>query len=81
MEEHISQSAGATHGEYVSPAEFRAQIRRIGRVPAERTTTYQLRRVFSAESSQADEENEAVPAPAARLKLVDQPSHYTGSGY
>jgi len=78
MEEHISQSAGATHGEYVSPAEFRAQIRRIGRVPAERTTTYQLRRVFSAESSEADE---AMPVRAARLKLVDQPTHYTGSGY
>jgi FO synthase len=78
MEEHISQSAGATHGEYVSPAEFRAQIRRIGRVPAERTTTYQLRRVFSAESSEADE---AMPVLAARLKLVDQPTHYTGSGY
>jgi len=78
MEEHISQSAGATHGEYVSPAEFRAQIRRIRRVPAERTTTYQLRRVFSAESSEADE---AMPVRAARLKLVDQPTHYTGSGY
>ena len=81
MEEHISQSAGATHGEYVSPAEFRAQIRRIGRVPAERTTTYQLRRVFSAEVPEADEENEAQPIRAARLKLVDQPAHYTGSGY
>ena len=78
MEEHISQSAGAMHGEYVSPAEFRAQIRRIGRVPAERTTTYQLRRVFSAESSEADE---AMPVRATRLKVVDQPGHYTGSGY
>jgi hypothetical protein len=37
--------------------------------------------VFSAESSEAGEENEAVPARAARLKLVDQPAHYTGSGY
>ncbi|MGC1685669.1 MAG: 5-amino-6-(D-ribitylamino)uracil--L-tyrosine 4-hydroxyphenyl transferase CofH [Candidatus Acidiferrales bacterium] len=81
MEEHISQSAGATHGEYVSPAEFRAYIRRIGRVPAERTTTYQLRRVFSADIPEADEENEALPARAARLRLVDQPAHYTGSGY
>ncbi|MFZ0036072.1 MAG: 5-amino-6-(D-ribitylamino)uracil--L-tyrosine 4-hydroxyphenyl transferase CofH [Candidatus Acidiferrales bacterium] len=78
MEEHISQSAGATHGEYVSPAEFRAQIRRIGRVPAERTTTYQLCRVFSAETPEADD---AVPMRAPRLKLVDQPAHYTGSGY
>ncbi len=78
MEEHISQSAGATHGEYVSPAEFRAQIRRIGRVPAERTTTYQLRRVFSVEPSEADE---AVPVRAPRLNLMNQPAHYTGSGY
>jgi FO synthase len=81
MEEHISQSAGATHGEYVSPAEFRAHIRRIGRVPAERTTTYQLRRVFSANIPEADEEHEALPARATGLKLVDQPAHYTGSGY
>jgi 7,8-didemethyl-8-hydroxy-5-deazariboflavin synthase CofH subunit len=81
MEEHISQSAGATHGEYVSPGEFHAQIRRIGRVPAERTTTYQLRRVFPAEASEADEEIKATPVRAPRLSLVNQPAHYTGSGY
>jgi len=46
MEENISKAAGATFGEYVSPEEFRAKIRSIGRVPAERTTTYTIRRVF-----------------------------------
>jgi len=46
MEENISKAAGATHGEYVAPAEFHRQIRSIGRIPAERTTTYKLRRVF-----------------------------------
>jgi FO synthase len=46
MEESISKAAGATFGEYVSPEEFRARIRSIGRVPAERTTTYKIRRVF-----------------------------------
>jgi FO synthase len=47
MEESISKAAGATFGEYVSPEEFRARIRSIGRVPAERTTTYKIRRVFN----------------------------------
>src|SRR6058998_1576127 len=48
MEESISKAAGATFGEFVSPEEFRAKIRSIGRVPAERTTTYKIRRVFDA---------------------------------
>jgi 5-amino-6-(D-ribitylamino)uracil---L-tyrosine 4-hydroxyphenyl transferase len=47
MEESISKAAGATFGEYVSPGEFRALIRKIGRTPAERTTTYKIRKVFS----------------------------------
>src|SRR5580658_6520618 len=46
MEESISKSAGATFGEYVSPGEFRALIRKIGRIPAERATTYKIIRVF-----------------------------------
>src|SRR6266478_4572878 len=46
MEESISKAAGATFGEYVSPEEFRARIRSIGRIPAERTTTYKIRRIF-----------------------------------
>jgi 7,8-didemethyl-8-hydroxy-5-deazariboflavin synthase CofH subunit len=46
MEESISKAAGANFGEYVSPGEFRALIRKIGRVPAERTTTYKIRKVF-----------------------------------
>ena len=46
MEENISKAAGATFGEYVSPQEFRRMIRSIGRTPAERTTTYAIRRTF-----------------------------------
>ena len=52
MEESISKAAGADFGEYVSPGEFRAMIRTIGRTPAERTTTYSIRKVFE----QADAE-------------------------
>ena len=40
MEENISREAGATAGQYTSPREFQELIRQIGRVPAERNTTY-----------------------------------------
>ncbi len=47
MEESISKAAGANFGEYVSPGEFRAMIRTIGRIPAERATSYEIRKVFA----------------------------------
>ncbi|HXY78939.1 MAG TPA: 5-amino-6-(D-ribitylamino)uracil--L-tyrosine 4-hydroxyphenyl transferase CofH [Candidatus Acidoferrales bacterium] len=40
MEENISREAGATAGQYTSPADFQALILEIGRIPAERNTTY-----------------------------------------
>ncbi len=47
INESISTSAGAMHGQLMRPAEFRGMIREAGRTPAERYTTYGLRRVFS----------------------------------
>jgi FO synthase len=46
MEESISKAAGADYGESVLPGELRALIRSIGRIPVERTTTYEIRRLF-----------------------------------
>jgi FO synthase len=40
MEETISRMAGANHGIRKEPAEFVEAIQGIGRIPAERTTTY-----------------------------------------
>ncbi|MGH8459167.1 MAG: 5-amino-6-(D-ribitylamino)uracil--L-tyrosine 4-hydroxyphenyl transferase CofH, partial [Nevskiales bacterium] len=40
MEENISRLAGATAGQYVSPEEFQQRILALGRIPAERNTTY-----------------------------------------
>ncbi|HUK46501.1 MAG TPA: 5-amino-6-(D-ribitylamino)uracil--L-tyrosine 4-hydroxyphenyl transferase CofH [Terriglobales bacterium] len=40
MEENISREAGATAGQYTGPEEFQSLIREIGRIPAERNTTY-----------------------------------------
>jgi 7,8-didemethyl-8-hydroxy-5-deazariboflavin synthase CofH subunit len=40
MEENISREAGATAGQYCSPEDFQSLILEMGRVPAERNTTY-----------------------------------------
>ncbi|MCH7489026.1 MAG: 5-amino-6-(D-ribitylamino)uracil--L-tyrosine 4-hydroxyphenyl transferase CofH [Chloroflexi bacterium] len=47
INESISTAAGAEHGQLVRPAQFRSLIREAGRIPAERTTTYGIRRVFA----------------------------------
>ncbi len=75
MEESISKSAGATFGEYASPGELRALIRTIGRTPAERTTTYKIRRVF--EHADADEflPIERMAAQRENATLLDQATH------
>jgi FO synthase subunit 2 len=54
INESISTSAGATHGQLLTPSALRAVIRDAGRVPAERATTYRLLRTFGKEPS-ADE--------------------------
>ena len=40
MEENISREAGATAGQYTSAEDFQALITEIGRIPAERNTSY-----------------------------------------
>jgi FO synthase len=45
MEENISREAGATAGQYTSPEDFQTLIREVGRIPAERNTTYSRIRV------------------------------------
>ncbi len=40
MDENISRLAGATSGQYLGAEEFHQRIRELGRVPAERNTTY-----------------------------------------
>ncbi len=54
INESISTAAGAQHGQLMRPSEFRGMIRTAGRVPAERATTYGLRRVFSEQDEELD---------------------------
>jgi FO synthase len=70
MDESISKAAGATFGEYVSPEEFRARIRSIGRAPAERTTTYKIRRIFE----EPEDDPRTVPP---QLPIARAESHVT----
>jgi 7,8-didemethyl-8-hydroxy-5-deazariboflavin synthase CofH subunit len=52
MNESISTSAGAQHGQLMRPSELRRLIRDAGRVPYERTTRYQPLRSFGQDSTQ-----------------------------
>ena len=80
MEEHISKSAGANFGEYVAPEQFRALIRRIGRIPAERTTTYELRQVYERDVEESFIEGASPSQRPPQLSVLEA-SHYTGTGY
>jgi 7,8-didemethyl-8-hydroxy-5-deazariboflavin synthase CofH subunit len=77
MEENISKAAGATFGEYVSPQDFRRMIRSIGRVPAERSTTYKIRRLYNGN----DEESAAPSQPQLNLLQGGPPVSYTEGAY
>ncbi|MCP8320194.1 MAG: 5-amino-6-(D-ribitylamino)uracil--L-tyrosine 4-hydroxyphenyl transferase CofH [archaeon] len=52
IDESISRSAGAIHGQLLRPKDFRRLIRDIGRIPAQRSTTYDILRIFNDEKSE-----------------------------
>ncbi|MGH7816997.1 MAG: 5-amino-6-(D-ribitylamino)uracil--L-tyrosine 4-hydroxyphenyl transferase CofH [Candidatus Binatia bacterium] len=54
INESISTAAGAGYGQLMKPSEFRAMIREMSRIPAERSTTYQKVRVFETEDNHRD---------------------------
>jgi FO synthase subunit 2 len=68
INESISTSAGAQYGQLVPPKELRRLIRDLGRTPAERTTTYKLRKVYGGD----DEE-------LSPLDLIDNADERFGS--
>lgn len=75
MEESISKAAGATFGEYVSPEEFRTRIRSIGRIPAERSTTYRIRRMFE----EPDQDPSATSAQFPVIRTGNQVTYTEGA--
>jgi FO synthase len=67
INERISRMAGATTGQYMPPEEFERLILDIGRVPAERTTLYDIRHVgvqhYDPAKPQTMRPFEPVPQP------------------
>jgi FO synthase subunit 2 len=54
INESISAAAGAIHGQLMRPRELRALIRDAGRRPAQRSTTYEILRVFDGPEEPLD---------------------------
>jgi 7,8-didemethyl-8-hydroxy-5-deazariboflavin synthase CofH subunit len=68
INESISTAAGAGYGQLMKPSQFRQLIREMGRIPAERSTTYQKMRLFKAEDN-----------PVDQLDVIDDPATKFGS--
>jgi 7,8-didemethyl-8-hydroxy-5-deazariboflavin synthase CofH subunit len=64
MEESISRESGADHGENLPAEEMRRLIREMGRTPAERSTKYEILRVFA---DPAEDPPSLEPASARAL--------------
>jgi 7,8-didemethyl-8-hydroxy-5-deazariboflavin synthase CofH subunit len=54
MNESISTSAGARHGQFLHPAELRSWIRAAGRIPVQRSTIYKTLRAFEQEPTEPE---------------------------
>ncbi len=70
INESISTSAGASHGQLMQPSVLRHAIRDAGRIPVQRNTTYDLLQVFSVDPNQD---------PMDPLDQVSDPDQMFGS--
>lgn len=68
INESISTAAGSSHGQLMKPSQFRDLIREMGRIPAERTTTYKNIKIFETEDQ-----------PIDLLDTVENPAERFGS--
>ena len=64
MDETITRSAGAVHGQEMTPASMEASIRSIGRVPRQRTTIYETAPAERYRASFAPRESAATATVA-----------------
>lgn len=52
INESISTSAGSQYGQLLRPAQIRRLVREIGRIPAQRTTSYKIVKMYDSESGE-----------------------------
>jgi FO synthase subunit 2 len=67
INESISTSAGAGHGQLVPPRELRRLVRDLGRIPAQRSTTYDILKVYADGSDDDASPLDAVENPDERF--------------
>jgi FO synthase subunit 2 len=67
INESISTSAGAPYGQLVPPAELRRMIRDLGRIPAQRSTMYDLLHVHTDPSDDETSPLDAIQDAEARF--------------
>jgi FO synthase subunit 2 len=67
INESISTSAGAPYGQLVPPAELRRLVRDLGRVPAQRSTTYDVLKVYDDPGEDGAEPLDAITDPESRF--------------
>jgi 7,8-didemethyl-8-hydroxy-5-deazariboflavin synthase CofH subunit len=67
INESISTAAGAGYGQLIPPVELRRLIRDMGRTPAERSTTYKVRRVFDQAEADGREALDVAAAEPGRF--------------
>lgn len=84
MNESISTTAGARHGQLATPATLRGLAWDSGRVPVQRSTRYEVLRVYEQEAAEADA-LDAVSDAEARFGSYEQLSrderfHWTRGG-
>ncbi len=72
INESISTAAGSQSGQLVTPQTFREVIRESGRVPAERDTTYKIRRRFNGNEEVHDPLDGIEGDPARRFGTYQQ---------
>jgi FO synthase subunit 2 len=52
INESISTAAGASHGQLLRPKDIRRLIKNVGRIPAQRTTSYKIIKCFNEEQDE-----------------------------
>ncbi|HEX6067772.1 MAG TPA: 5-amino-6-(D-ribitylamino)uracil--L-tyrosine 4-hydroxyphenyl transferase CofH [Nitrososphaera sp.] len=70
INESISTAAGAQHGQLMRPKEIRQLIRSAGRIPAQRSTSYKLLKVYRDESD--DDESALDSADSSQFGSYQQ---------
>ena len=76
INESISTTAGARHGQRVNPATLRHLIRGAGRIPVQRTTTYGKVKEFPQFIDPKEQEKETLAEP---LNSMDEKTNIFGS--